>query len=308
LVALGKRCREVLLTMYDLGAILQFAVSGLGAGCIYGLVAIGFAVIFNASGIVNFAQGAFVMLGGVLTYVLFNSVRLPLPIAAISAVALTAAFGACFQLLIIRPLHRRRTPVFIMMLATLALSILVENMVLHTVGDRPLSFPSFTPGDPLHLGLVVIDRQILWMVGGSLFLVVVLRLVYGFTLFGKAMKACAINPEAASTLAIPVQRMIAYSFALSAALGAIGGILITPTQYTAYHITVPFSVSGFIAAIVGGLGNPLGAFVGGVILGVLQSFAVLFFSAGYKDIVAFSVLLLFLFLRPAGLFGSLVEE
>src|SRR5215472_11164472 len=144
--------------MYDVAVVLQFLVSGLGAGCIYGLVAIGFAVIFNASGIVNFAQGAFVMLGGVLTFVLYDTLHLMLPLAAVLAILLTAAVGAAFQLLVIRPLHRRRTAVFIMMLATLALSVIVENTVLHTLGDRPLSFPSFTPGDPLHLGPVVVDR------------------------------------------------------------------------------------------------------------------------------------------------------
>ena len=288
--------------------LAQAIVSGVAVGCIYGLVGIGFCVIFNSSGIVNFAQGAFVMLGGILTFVFQQDVHLPLPLAAIAAVAVTAACGAAFQICVVRPLHRRQTAVFIVMLATLALSIIVENTVLHTVGDQPVSFAPFTPGEPLTLGPVVIDRQILWMVGGSLLLVLVLRLVYRFTLFGKAMKACAINPEVASVLGIPVQRMIAYSFALSAGFGAIGGILITPTQYTAYHIAVPFSVTGFIAAVIGGLGNPLGAFVGGVIVGVLQAYAVLFFSAGYKDIVAFSVLLIFLFLRPAGLFGSLVED
>jgi branched-chain amino acid transport system permease protein len=122
------------------------------------------------------------------------------------------------------------------------------------------------------------------------------------------MRACAINPEVASMLAIPVERMLSYSFALSAALGAVGGILITPTQYTAYHIGVPMGVNGFIAAILGGLGNPGGAFVGGIMLGVLQSYAVLFFDAGYKEIVAFSVLLLFMYVLPAGIFGSLVED
>jgi len=294
--------------MYDLTTILQFLVSGLGAGCIYGLVAIGFAVIFNASGIVNFAQGAFVMLGGMVTAVFYQNIHLPLAIAAVLAVVLTAFLGAAFQLLIISPLQHRRTAVFIMMLATLALSIVVENTVLHAVGDQPLSFPSFTPGEPFRLGSVVIDRQIVWMVAGSLLLVITLQLVYSFTLFGKAMKACAINSEVASLLAIPVRKMTTYSFALSAALGAIGGVLITPTQYTAYYITVPFSVSGFVAAVIGGLGNPLGAFVGGVMLGVLQSFAVLFFPSGYKDILAFSLLLVFLFFRPAGLFRSLVED
>jgi branched-chain amino acid transport system permease protein len=294
--------------MYDLTTIVQFLVNGLAIGCIYGLVGIGFSVIFNASGIVNFAQGAFVMVGGILTYVLLNSAGLPLAIAALLAVVLTGAVGAAFELFVIRPLFRRRSPLFIMILATLALSVVTESAVLHLVGDQPMSFPAFTPGEPFRVTGVAIDRQILWIVGGSLVLVALLGVLYRYTLMGKAMRACAINPQVASLLAIPVERMLSYSFVLSAALGAVGGILITPTQYTAYHISVPFSVSGFIAAILGGLGNPGGAFVGGIILGVLQTLAVLFFDAGYKDIVAFSVLLVFLFLRPAGLFGSLVED
>ncbi len=294
--------------MYDLTTILQFLVNGLAVGCIYGLVGIGFSVIFNASGIVNFAQGAFVMLGGILTYVLYHDASLPLALAAPLAVVLVAGIGAVFELLVIRPLFKRRSALFIMILATLALSVVTENAVLLAVGDQPLSFPAFTPGAPFHVGGVAIDRQILWIVGGSLLLVLLLGLLYRTTLIGKAMRACAINPQVASLLAIPVERMLSYSFALSAALGAIGGILITPTQYTAYHITVPFSVSGFIAAILGGLGNPGGAFVGGILLGVLQAVAVFFFDAGYKDIIAFSILLVFLFLRPSGLFGSLVED
>jgi branched-chain amino acid transport system permease protein len=294
--------------MYTTSTILQFLVSGVATGCIYGLVAIGFSVIFNASGIVNFAQGAFVMLGGTLTYLLYQRAHLPLPVAAALAVLLTAVVGLGFERLIIRPLWQRRSSVFIMMLATLALSVVSENAVLHLVGDEPRSFPAFTAGGPIRLGGVAIGLQILWIVGGSIVLVVLLTLLYRQTLLGKAMRACAINREVASLLAIPVERMLAWSFALSAALGAVGGILITPTQYTAYHIAVPFSVSGFIAAILGGLGNPVGAFAGGILLGVLQSLAILFFDAGYKDIVAFTILVLFLFLRPAGLFGSLVEE
>jgi branched-chain amino acid transport system permease protein len=294
--------------MYDLTTIVQFLVNGLAIGCIYGLVGIGFSVIFNASGIVNFAQGAFVMVGGILTYVLLNSAGLPFAIAALLAIVLTGAVGAAFELFVIRPLFRRRSPLFIMILATLALAVVTESAVLHLVGDQPMSFPAFTPGAPFRVLGVAIDRQILWIVGGSLVLVALLGVLYRYTLMGKAMRACAINPQVASLLAIPVERMLSYSFILSAALGAVGGILITPTQYTAYHISVPFSVSGFIAAILGGLGNPGGAFVGGIILGILQTLAVLFFDAGYKDIVAFSVLLVFLFLRPAGLFGSLVED
>ena len=144
-----------------------------------------------------------------------------------------------------------------------------------------------------------------WYTGG--FLVFLLGLLYSRTSFGRAMRACAINPEVARILGIKVERMVAAGFILSAALGAIGGILITPTQYTAFHIGVPFAVSGFIAAIIGGLGNPLGAFIGGIGLGVLQSVGVVFIDAGYKNVVAFGVLLLLLFVRPQGMFRSLVE-
>lgn len=293
--------------MYDVTTLVQFLVSGVALGCIFGLVAIGFSVIFNASGIVNFAQGSFVMLGGILTYVTYKA-GIPLPVAAVLAVLLTGVIGAGLELFVIRPLFRRQTPLFVMILATLAFAIICENVVLHAVSDQPLSFPSFTPGEPINLSGVVIDQQIFWIIGTSLMLVLALGLVYRFTLFGKAMRACAINPEVARILAIPVERMLSYSFALSAALGAVGGVLITPTQYTAYHIAIPIGVSGFIAAIIGGLGNPGGAFIGGLVLGVVQSFAILFFDAGYKEIVAFSVLLVVMYLVPNGLFGLLVED
>jgi branched-chain amino acid transport system permease protein len=118
------------------------------------------------------------------------------------------------------------------------------------------------------------------------------------------MRACAINREAAALQGIPVSRMLALSFALSAGLGAVAGILITPTQYTAFNVGVPFAISGFIAAIVGGFGRPFGAFAGGIMLGVAQSLAIVAFGAGLKNVAALTVLLLFLFVRPSGLFGA----
>lgn len=294
--------------MYDLSTLLQFAISGIGVGCIYGLVGIGFSVIYNASGIINFAQGAFVMLGGMLTYVLYSLIGLPLILAIAGAVAAVTALGAVIEIGLIRPLRRRDATIFIMILATLASQILIENATLHLVGDRPYSLPAFTPGDPLKFLGAAVGLQILWIVGVSLLLVYLLGFMYSRTLFGKAMRACAINADVARILGIKVGRMTAYAFALSAALGAIGGILITPTQYTAFYIGVPFAVSGFIAAIIGGFGNPLGAFVGGIVLGLLQSLGVVVLEAGYKNVVAFTLLLALLFVRPQGLFTALVEE
>ncbi len=293
--------------MYDLSTLLQFLVSGISVGCIYGLVGIGYSVLYNSSGIINFAQGGFVMLGGMLTYVLYTLAGLPLVIAILGAIALVSVLGLLIEWLVIRQLRVRHASAFIMILATLACQILIENATLHFIGDRPQYLPEFTPGDPLQVFGVSVSLQVIWIVGISILLVALLRLLYDHTRIGRAMRACAINPEMASSLGIRVEYMVAAGFLLSAALGAIGGVLITPTQYTAFYVGIPFAVSGFIAAIIGGLGNPTGAFFGGIMLGVLQSFGVVFFDAGYKNVVAFTVLLLLLFLRPQGLFKSLVE-
>lgn len=287
---------------------LQFLVSGLSVGCVYGLVAIGFSVIYNSSGIVNFAQGVFVMLGGTLTYVFYARFGMPLWIAILASIVLCAVIGMTFEVLIIKPLWKRHTSLFIMMLATLALGVIAENVVLHTVGDEAYSFPAFSSGTPLRIFGTSIALQTFWMGGISILLVALLNMLYRNTLIGKAMRACAVDRSVAPLLGIKVDRILTYSFGLSAALGAIGGVLITPAQYTAYYIGMTYSVMGFIAAIIGGLGNPTGAFMGGIILGVLQSFAILFFDAGYKDVIAFSILLVFLLIKPSGLFSSYVED
>lgn len=281
----------------------QILVSGLGIGCVYGLIGIGFCVIYNASGIVNFAQGAFVMLGGMVTFVLMQRAGLPLPVAAVIAIAGVAGLGVVVERLVVRPLWNRNATMFVMILATLAAQIVVERSTLLLVGDQPKTLPMFTDRPPLMLAGVAISYQLLWIVGCSLAVVGLLALFFRTTRTGKAMRAVAIDREAAALQGIPVSRMLALAFALSAALGAIGGILITPTQFTAFDIGVPFAISGFIAAIVGGFGRPFGAFLGGLTLGVIQSIAIVSFGAGLKNVAALSVLLVFLFIRPSGILG-----
>jgi len=289
--------------MGSLSYLPQILVSGLGIGCVYGLIGIGFCVIYNASGIVNFAQGAFVMLGGMVSFVLMQRLGLPLPIAAVIAVAGVAALGVVIERLVVRPLWNRNATMFVMILATLAAQIVVERSTLLLVGDQPKTLPMFTDRPPLMIGGVAISYQLLWIVGCSLAVVGLLAVFFRTTRTGKAMRAVAIDREAAALQGIPVSRMLALAFALSAALGAIGGILITPTQFTAFDIGVPFAISGFIAAIVGGFGRPFGAFLGGLTLGVIQSIAIVSFGAGLKNVAALSVLLVFLFIRPSGILG-----
>jgi branched-chain amino acid transport system permease protein len=289
--------------MPDAVYLAQTLVNGLSVGCIYGLIGIGFCVIYNASGIVNFAQGAFVMLGGMVTFVLLTSFGMPLIVAGALATAAVALLGVIIERLVVRPLWDRNATMFVMILATLAAQIVIERATLIAVGDQPKSIPVFTDLPPIRIGGVAIGYQIIWIIGTSLLLIAVLALFFQKTLVGRAMRACSINREAAALQGIPVSRMLALSFALSAALGAIAGILLTPTQFTAFNVGTPFAISGFIAAIVGGFGRPFGAFLGGIALGLAQALAVFALGSGLKNVAALAVLLVFLFFRPSGILG-----
>ncbi len=290
--------------MLDVTFLIQTLVSGIGTGCIYGLIGIGFCVIYNASGIVNFAQGVFVMLGGMITHALFTRAGLPLPLAALLAICVVSLFGMAIERLVVRPLWRRNATMFVMILATLAAQIVIERLTLLVAGDQPRTFPGLSDAPPFKLAGVAISVQLLWVAGVSLLLVAALAVFFARSRTGRAMRACSINREAAALQGIPVSRMLSFSFALSAGLGAVAGILITPTQYTAFNVGVPFAISGFIAAILGGFGSAGGALAGGIMLGVAQAAAIVMFGAGFKNVAALSILLVFLLARPGGLFGK----
>ena len=290
--------------MSDQAYFVQILVNGFSVGCIYGLIGIGFCVIYNASGIVNFAQGAFVMLGGMITYVLLTTFHLHLVVAGAFATVVVAFIGIIIERVVVRPLWDRNATMFVMILATLAVQIVIERATLILVGDQPKSIPVFTDLPPIRVAGVSIGYQTLWIVGTSLVLIALLALFFQKTLVGRAMRACSINREAAALQGIQVSRMLALSFALSAALGAIAGILLTPTQFTAFNVGTPFAISGFIAAIVGGFGRPFGAFLGGIALGLAQALAVFGLGSGLKNVAALAVLLAFLFFRPSGILGS----
>ncbi|MDR6660806.1 branched-chain amino acid ABC transporter permease [Tardiphaga sp. 215_C5_N2_1] len=284
--------------------LVQSLVNGVGIGLIYGLVAIGFCVIYNASGIVNFAQGVFVMLGGMFAHTLLTQFGLPIYVSAVLSTILVAGIGVLVQITIINPMWRRKAPLFAIILATLAIQLLIEQVVILTLGDQPRTYPEFTSGGPLKIGPIAIGYQLFWVLGCGALMVFALTQFFNRTRMGRALRACSQNREAAALLGIPVERMLIVSFALSAALGAAAGILITPTQYTAYSVGGPFGINGFIAAIIGGFGSAPAALIGGIFLGVIQSGAIVFFGAGFKNIVALTVLLIVLLFFPSGLFAG----
>jgi branched-chain amino acid transport system permease protein len=291
--------------MFDAVQLLQSLVNGIGVGLIYGLIGIGFCVIYNASGIVNFAQGVFVMLGGMICHTLLTRLGLPIILAAMLAIPITAAIGMLIEVLVVRPMWNRGAALFAIVLATLATQIMIERITILTLGDQPRSYSEFTAGGPLKLGDVAVGYQLFWILGGGALMVLLLWLFFTRTRTGRALRACSQNREAAALLGIPVSRMLLVSFALSAALGAVAGILVTPTQVTAFNVGTPFGVSGFIAAIIGGFGSAAGALAGGILLGVLQAVAIVVFGAGFKNVAALSTLLVVLLFFPSGIFAGL---
>jgi len=285
---------------------LQYLLSGVTKGSIYAVVAIGFNLIYSATGVLNFAQGEFVMLGGMLAVSLLAIT--PLPVAVVLAVVLVALLGCLLEVVFFRKL--RRHSILHMIIITIGLSIVIQETALHVWDEKVRSLPYFTGNEVSSLRFLGagVSPQVLWVLGTVSVRVVLLHAFFKFSLWGRAMRACASNPEAAMLAGINIPTMRMWSFGLSAALGAAAGCVISPITLTHYEMGVPLAIKGFAAAILGGLGNPMGAVVGGLLVGVLEAFSVSVLPAAYSDVTALVVLLLVLFVRPHGLFGQPLGE
>lgn len=286
--------------------LLQFAVAGLKNGSIYALVALGFTIVYASTHVINFAQGEFYMLGGMFAVVALTRLGLPLAASAVVAVAATSLVAVVFELLAVRP-RVGGDPMSIIII-TVGGSVLLRSLARHAFGSDELALPAFAEGPSLMVAGAAIDRQTLWIWGAAAVAVAALWLLYSRTRLGLAMRATAIDAEAARLVGIDTRRLVTVSFALAAALGAIAGVVVTPLTQTAYDVGASIGLKGFSAAILGGLGNPLAAVVGGLVLGLLESMSVAFISSTFKDAIALGVLLLVLFIRPSGLLGRSSRE
>lgn len=282
--------------------ILQYLITGITVGSIYALIGMGFNIIYNSTGIINFAQGEFVMLGGILTVTGMSLLHLPIPFAALLAIAAVATIGVIFDLAAIRPL-KDASPITLIII-TIGASISIRGASSLIWGKEPYRIPAFTGNDPIPFFGAVIQPQSLWIIGVVFTIVLALRQFFNRTLVGKAIVASAVQPRAARLVGIDTSYMVLLSFALSGAVGAAAGIVIAPISLVTYDMGVMLGLKGFCAAIVGGLGHPFGVIMGGISLGVLESLGAGLISSGYKDAIAFVILLLMLFLRPQGILGK----
>lgn len=281
--------------------LAQFVISGLTTGSIYALIALGFCIVHNATGIVNFAQVDFVTLGGLLMYTLLLGLGLPLPLAFVLGVIAVSGVGALLERLAIRP--SRSKAVLILIFVTIGVSILMRGTFKVLWGKSQMALPSFSGESPLIILRAAVLPQSIWIFAITMLVVVVLHFFFTRTRVGKAMRATSFNPRAAALMGVNVNRMILFSFALSGALGAVAGMIIVPITTLSYDVGVMLGLKGFAAAVMGGYGNSLGAVIGGLALGVIESLGAGVISSQYKDVIAFAILLLVLFVKPSGLLG-----
>ncbi|RQW82954.1 MAG: branched-chain amino acid ABC transporter permease [Geobacter sp.] len=286
--------------------LLQYLLSGLSTGAIYALIGIGFSIIYNSTGIINFAQGEFFMLGGMMTYYFLSVAKLPLLAAIPLAILLTTVVGVLFERLAIRPL-RNASPL-ILVIITIGGSILIRGIAMLVWGKDTHSIPMFTGNEPLTIGGATLLPQHLWIFGITLLIIIVNRFFFYHTISGKAMRACSHNRRAASLVGIDVKRMVFFAFAISSAMGSVAGIISAPLTMTSYDVGIMLGLKGFCAAIIGGMSSGIATVFGGLLLGVLEAFGAGLISSGYKDAIAFIILLLILFIRPQGLFKKAETE
>lgn len=280
-------------------------LSGISTGSVYALVALGFNVIFKSTGAINFAQGEWVMMGGMVAAAAVAA-QVPLGLAvpcAIAAVVLLALLSERFVV--------RRLPVqspLTVTLVMIAVAICFKSLVMLVLGKNPMSLPGFSGSTPIVLGALRIHPQTLWIVGTCALVMVGAHWFFERTVLGRAMRAVAAQPEAAALCGIEPRMAMALSFGLAAAFGAIAGIVITPLTLTSFDHGTVLGFKGFSAAMLGGLGSLPGALVGGLLLGLLEALSGGLLSSHFKDAVAFVALLATLFLRPSGLLGRHAVE
>jgi branched-chain amino acid transport system permease protein len=278
---------------------VQSLISGLTQGCIYAMIGLGFTIIFSVTGIINFAQGEFVMLGGMLSFFLAKSAGLSVVPALILSVLIATLIGAILYLLAIRT--ARKASVVSLVIITIGAAIFIRGVADKLWGPYPVAPPFFTGNGALSIFGASMQIQALWIIGTTLTVTIGLHLFFSYTMIGKALKASAMNPTAAGLVGVNHKTMSLIAFALAAALGALGGVVVAPLTTTSYNVGAMLGLKGFVAASIGGFRSLIITILGGIALGVVESLVIALnrgpFNSSYKEAIALVVLLIVLVLR-----------
>jgi branched-chain amino acid transport system permease protein len=284
--------------------ILQFLASAITEGSIYVLMALGLVIIHRSTEVMFFAQGTLAMAGGVTLYALFTQSHIPLVFAIPICLTVCVLVGlASLRIVVLPLLERGVTPLNVSMI-TIGISMIFDMISMMVFGKDPLAVPSFSGDEPIKVFGASIVPQDFWIVGFTIIALFLTLLFFKKTRAGKAMTGLGDNPLLAKASGFPVKRLFTYSFVFAALVGGLAGIVSAPISYAGYWVGTRFVIKGFVAAAVGGINNPLGALLGGLIIGFFESFTAGFISSRLKDLITMILLLLVLKLRPQGLMGE----
>lgn len=287
---------------------LQLLVGGLRLGSVYALVALGYSLIYRATGLLTFVQGEYFMLGAFVSYTFLVLLGFPFAVSIALSAVLLFLLGVLTEKAVIGPLTRRGSKVIHIVLATIGLSILLRNGAMLLWGTDVKPFPSPFGEAPFQAGLVSILPQDLWILSVTILLMIGLHFFMEYTRFGTAMRAAAQDKGAAATLGVNVSFTVAVTWGLAAAVAGVAGVLIAPVYGVSAGMGVLVGLKGFAAAVAGGYGSMAGAIVGGLFLGLLETLASGYVSSDLKDIIGFIVLLAVLLFMPRGFLSSPVLE
>jgi branched-chain amino acid transport system permease protein len=281
--------------------VLQFTISGVSTGSIYAIVGLGFMIIYSVTRVVNFSQGEFVMLGGMLT-ASFQMSGFSLGLAVVLATAVTTLVGMLFYQAFIYPI--RHAPAFALILVTFGVSIIIRGVAMLAWGTDPRRIPYFSGKEAIPIFEAILNPQSLWIIGSTFVIALGLFLFFRYTILGKAFMASAINAFLASLMGVKTEKMGLLAFGLSAGLAAYAGAVVGPITFPHVGIGLHLSIKGFTAALIGGLNRIEGVIVGGLALGILEALAAGLISSGCKDAIALAILLVVLAFRHQGLLGG----
>lgn len=281
--------------------LVQIVVSGVVLGSVYALTALGFSIVYNATKVINFAHGEFVMMGGLITAALTSNFALPALVSAAASILIVAAFGVLLDRVAIQ--HARRKEHLTLVMITIGAASVFRGLMEIIVGRKVYFMPAFPAPANIGLAGIYVPGQGLWIILTLAVVALLLWALFRHTLLGKAMRAASGNARAAQLYGIDPRIMSALSYGIAGATGAIAGAVVTPIASGYYQLGLYYGLKGFAATILGGLGNPLGAIVGGLLIGLIESVSAGYVSSGYKDSIALGILLLVMLFRPSGLFG-----
>ncbi|MGN7297053.1 branched-chain amino acid ABC transporter permease [Ferdinandcohnia sp. SAFN-114] len=284
-------------------AVIQYLITGLTTGSIYALIAIGFVTIYNVTGIINFAQGEFAMLGAMFC-ITFSSLGLPIYVAILLAVLCTALIGFAVEKLAIAP--TKNASFINLIIITVGLSMVLKAIGLFAWGTYPKSLPAFSANNPIQIMGAVLMPQSIWVICTLFFLLALLYIFFEKTITGSALKACVVNPVAARLMGINTSSMSTLAFVLSAAVGAIAGIVIAPVTGATYDMGLMLGLKGFMAMIIGGMTKVPAVVIAGFLIGIIESFSAGYISTSYSDAISFGILLLVLFVAPNGIMSKVI--